>query len=71
MATDPRVSFVIPVRNENPAELPPPARRRRGSSPGGDLGDAAMLRCYDLLVAMRLVDREELSRLEAWLAEVA
>ena len=36
------------------------------SLPGADLGDA-MLRCYELLVAMRLVDREELPRLEAWL----
>ncbi len=27
--------------------------------------------CCELLVAMRLVDREELARLEAWLAQVA
>ena len=29
-----------------------------------------MVRCYELLAAMRLVDREELSRLDTWLAEL-
>ena len=37
--------------------------------PGGSLGDA-MVRCYELLAAMRLVDPEELSRLDTWLAEL-
>jgi hypothetical protein len=38
--------------------------------PKGSIGDD-MLRCYELLVAMRLVDAEELARLETWLAELA
>jgi len=39
------------------------------SLPGGSLGDA-MVRCYEVLVALRLVDRAELSRLDTWLAEL-
>jgi hypothetical protein len=37
--------------------------------PHGSIGDD-MLRCYELLVAMRLVDAHELSRLETWLADL-
>jgi hypothetical protein len=29
-----------------------------------------MVRCYELLAALRLVDTRELSRLEAWLTEL-
>ena len=39
------------------------------SLPGGSLGDA-MMHCYEVLVALRLVDRAELSRLDTWLAEL-
>jgi hypothetical protein len=46
------------------------ARRLAGLSlPGGGLGDA-MVRCYEILVALRLVDRAELSRLDSWLDEL-
>jgi len=29
-----------------------------------------MMHCYEVLVALRLVDRAELSRLDTWLAEL-
>jgi hypothetical protein len=45
------------------------ARRLADLSLPGSVGDA-MVRCYELLAALRLVDTRELSRLEAWLTEL-
>ena len=71
----PRVTALLPVWNGGaylPAVIPSVLDQTLADLElaGGDLG-AAMLRRYELLVAMRLLNREELPRLEAWLAEVA